>query len=98
MPPTDERYLNATPEIIIEDYWAHELTERRQRALQNGGKAETLDQALSDGQSFQEQLDKFIDSMPEYEAISAAPKFDDTERIIEVKAPVHISRKAKHKG
>lgn len=78
--------------MIIEDYWAHELTERRQRALQSGGKPETLDQVLSEGQSFQEQLDKFIDSLPEHEAIDATPKPDEMERIVEIKAPVRVTR------
>lgn len=27
LPPTDERYLNATREDIITDYWAHYYTE-----------------------------------------------------------------------
>jgi hypothetical protein len=67
LPPTDPRYLNATRDIILEDYWCHELSARRRRVAESGGAIDRLDDVLVKGESFEEQLERFIESTPEYQ-------------------------------
>ena len=67
LPPTDPRYLSATHDIILEDYWCHELSLRRRRVAEGGGEINQLDDVLTKGESFEEQLERFIESVPEYQ-------------------------------
>jgi hypothetical protein len=89
LPPTDPRYLNATHDIILEDYWCHELSARRHRVAENGGDTDQLDEVLAKGESFEEQLERFIQSVPEYKPAVELRSFEagKDEPVVEIIKP-----------
>jgi hypothetical protein len=95
LPPTDPRYLNATHDIILEDYWCHELSMRRHRVAEGGGEIKQLDDVLIKGESFEEQLERFIESVPEYQL---TPELESLEAKKEEPAVEVIRRTRKRNG
>lgn len=47
LPPTDPRYLQATPEQIRVEFWAHVLAARFERARRDGRTVERLEDLLT---------------------------------------------------
>lgn len=57
LPPTDPRYLDATKEEILIDYYSYLLLERYQQLTNDGVKDPDLDTLLAE-EEFERELDK----------------------------------------
>lgn len=91
--PTDPRYLEATPEQIRTELWAHVLVGRLHEAQREGREVTGLEDLLPEGDtSFDEQLAAF-DAQLESEARvkakaqPAAPARSELEPVIAFRAP-----------
>lgn len=92
LPPTDPRFLTASPEEMAVDFWAYMLLERYRKAVKDGGEVNKLEDLLAE-ETFDEELEK-LDAELEAEAeakalgegTSTASTMEEEEVLINFKA------------